>query len=156
MKLTSACKTTCLVAALLTSGTANAVDVDLSGTVIDSCILTLSTEGVLTSGASGTTLSSSNALGAPAILGVVATGGLPSVDFSAPTLSAQPGGYSGTPTVSMAYTSLGGASQSETTGASSYTSALLLDAVTVQGTVTDSSGFVAGDYTVTSIATCSQ
>jgi|TARA_R100000501_G_scaffold14680_1_gene26613 hypothetical protein len=133
-----------------------ATNVSLIGGILDSCILTLSTPGRLVADDSGMNMTSTAPLGAAAVLAVVATGGRPTVEFTAPTMSLSPGAYAGSPMVAVGYTSLGGANQTMTSGESSYRSNLLLDIVTIDGTITDANGFVAGDYAVSSVATCSQ
>ena len=59
-------------------------------------------------------------------------------------------------TKEMAFTSLGGAAQTWTAGASSYSANRLLDTVTIKARVANTAGFVTGSYTVTSTATCQQ
>jgi hypothetical protein len=72
-------------------------------------------------------------------------------------LSVKPGDYSGSPTVSLKYTSLGGANQAYTSSASQYTSNnILADTVTLNAKATDSSGFAAGNYRIQTTATCQQ
>ena len=84
--------------------------VQFDGLIIASCVLTVSTPGVLAANASsGTEVGSEQTGGVPAVLAVVATAGRPTISFTAPTMSVKPGGYSGTPTVALKYTSLGGA-----------------------------------------------
>lgn len=125
--------------------------VRFSGTVLNSCILAVSTPGVLTAqeGTQLTTL-------VPAILAVTAIGDSPSVAFTAPTLATSPSGYSRTPTVEMAYTSLSGANQDYTSGTSSYQGGILIDAYTINARATDDDGFPSGGYTIETTATCQQ
>lgn len=145
-------------AALVLAAAANAQTVvPFDGTVTASCILTLSKTGTLAMNTGGTELGSEQIGGASAVLGVAATGGAPTVLFTAPTMSVSPSGYAGTPTVSMKYSSVGGASQAYTSGASQYKSANpLADTVTIDAKAVDSSGFVAGTYRVQTTATCQQ
>ena len=132
--------------------------VQFDGTVVASCVLTVTTPGVLgVSASSGTEIGSEQPGGVAAVMTVVATAGAPTVSFTAPTLSVAPGDYAGTRTVSMKYSSTGGASQAYTSDASEYTSTNALnDVVTLNAKATDSSGFAAGTYRVQTTATCQQ
>lgn len=125
--------------------------VRFSGTVLNSCILALSTPGVLTS-QNGTQLTST----VPALLSVTAIGDSPRVSFTAPAMATKPTGYTRSPTVEMAYTSLSGANQAYTTGASSYRGGILIDVYTVNARATDNDGFPSGGYAIESTATCQQ
>lgn len=127
------------------------------GTVVQSCVLSLSTPGTLGTNANGTELGSEQTLGAAATMTVVATAGTPTLSFTAPTMSTRPPAYTGTPTVSIKYTSTGGANQAFTSGSSSYTSSNALgDTVTIDAKATDTAGFAAGSYRVQTTATCQQ
>ena len=132
--------------------------VQFDGLVIASCVLTVSTPGVLgVNSSSGTEIGSEQTGGVASVLAVVATAGRPTLSFTAPTLSVKPGAYSGTPTVSLKYTSLGGANQAYPSSASQYTSNnILADTVTLNAKATDSSGFAAGNYRIQTTATCQQ
>ena len=132
--------------------------VQFDGVVVESCVLSVSTPGVLgVSANSGTEIGSELPNGVAAVMSVVATAGTPTISFTAPTLSVKPAAYSGTPTVAMKYTSLGGANQAYTSNASQYTSTNpLTDTVTLNAKATDSSGFAAGSYRVQTTATCQQ
>jgi hypothetical protein len=132
--------------------------VQFDGLVIASCVLTVSTPGVLAANASsGTEVGSEQTGGVPAVLAVVATAGRPTISFTAPSMSVKPGAYSGTPSVSLKYTSLGGANQAYTSSASQYTSNnILADTITLNARATDSSGFAAGNYRIQTTATCQQ
>lgn len=93
--------------------------VPFNGTVVAACVLTVSTPGVLgVSASSGTEIGSELASGVAGVLSVVATAGAPTISFSAPTMSQRPTAYTGTPTVSLKYSSPGGANQAYTTGSS--------------------------------------
>jgi hypothetical protein len=131
--------------------------VNFQAIVVPSCILTVSTPGVMTMAASGTQIGSEEALGNAATLGIVATGGAPTISFTAPAMNTKPAAYSGTPTVSLKYSSPGGANQAYTTGSSQYTSTNPLgDSVTLNAKAVDLNGFVAGTYNVRTTATCQQ
>ena len=131
--------------------------VPFNGIIIASCILTVTTSGVLAMSTSGTEIGSEQTGGIPAVLGVVATGGAPTLLFTAPIMSIKPVTYVGTPTVSLKYSSTGGANQAYTTAASQYTSTNPLgDVVTLNAKAVDSSGFTAGSYRLQTTATCQQ
>lgn len=132
--------------------------VQFDGVVVQSCVLSVSTPGVLgVSAESGTMLSSELPDGVAAVLSVVATAGTPTILFAAPTMSAQPAAYTGTPVVQIKYSSPGGANQAYTSSSSQYTSTNpLTDSVTLNAKATDASGFAAGSYAVRTTATCQQ
>lgn len=146
--------------ALLAAATPASVEaqtvIPFTGIVLESCVLTVSTPGVLAMSSSGTELGSQASGGVAAVLGVVATGGAPTVKFTAPTMSVKPAAYAGSSAVSLAYTSTGGANQAYTTAASQYTASGTLDAVTLHAKAVDASGFAAGNYTLRTTATCEQ
>ena len=132
--------------------------VGFDGSVSPSCVLSITTPGALGVNLnSGTEISSEQAGGVAAVLSVAATAGTPTISFTAPTLSLKPGDYTGTPTISLKYTSPGGANQAYTTSASQFTSSNALgDTVTLHAKVTDPAGFTAGNYRVQTVATCQQ
>lgn len=132
--------------------------VQFDGLVIASCVLSVSTPGVLgVSTSSGTEIGSEQPSGVAAVMAVVATAGAPTISFTAPTMSVKPGAYSGSPTVALKYTSLGGANQAYTSSSSQYTSTNpLTDTITLNAKATDSSGFAAGSYRIQTTATCEQ
>jgi hypothetical protein len=132
--------------------------VPFNGTVVASCVLSVPTSGTLGVNVnSGTEIGSEQPGGQAAVLSIVATGGAPTISFSAPTLSIKPAAYAGTPTVSIRYTSPGGANRSYTSSSSQYTSTNVLgDTVTLNAKGEDSAGFAAGSYRIQTTATCSQ
>ena len=144
-----------LLTLAVTATPAQAVNVTLSASLTSSCTLTLTSAGTMTAASSGTQLSSETSGGSAATMNMVAVGTAPTVSFAAPDLSASPAGWSGSPTLEIRYTSTGGASQAYTSSASSHAETGLLDAFTVNGRVTNSSGFAAGTYTLRTVATCS-
>ena len=138
------------------AGSAGAQVINFPGVVVPVCVL-VPTAGVLALSASGTVLGSEETGGAAAALTVTSTGGATTVSFTAPTLAAKPAGYAGSPTVSLKYSSGGGAAQAYTSSSSQYTSTnALSDVVTLNAKAADSNGFVAGTYRVATTATCSQ
>lgn len=147
----------CAIAAtFLISGTAQANnDVTFTGSLISSCVLNLSTPGLLSASTDGTTLSSETSGGTSALLAVVAVGTAPTVSFGAPTLNAPAGAASGS-TTSIKWTTLSGKNQAFTSNTSSASGLSLIDAFTVNTRVQNSSGFASGNYTVRTTVTCQQ
>lgn len=131
-----------------------ATEVSLSGIVVNACILT-TTPGTLGPEGDGLTLSSAGVGGVPAILNVVATGGSPSLLFSAPTVTT-PVGFQGNASPSIAYTSGGGVLQPFTDTSSTRALGRLIDVVTVQGRIVTTEGLTSGAYTVRTTVTCQQ
>ena len=144
-----------LAPVMLIASPGKAANVTLSGTLTNSCILSLSVPGALAASSDGTTLTSETSGGLPATMALIALGGQPTVNFSAPAVSG-PSGSTGGATTQIRYTSLQGASQAYTSGASSRIGGALLDTFTIHGRVSNTSGFTAGTYTVTTVATCQQ
>lgn len=134
---------------------AQAADVRLRGSLISSCILSLSTEGRLSIASDPTVFGSEETGGTPATMTVVAVGVAPSVNFTAPSVDG-PSGFSANAQVAIRYTSLGGSNQAYTSSASSSSAVRLLDTFTINGRVVSSDGFQAGNYTVRTTATCQQ
>jgi hypothetical protein len=132
---------------------AQAQTVSMSGLVINLCVLSLTTPGTLVSAPTGITLSTAEIGGIPALLTVVAAGTNPTITFSAPTVV---GPSASTSTVEFAYSSLGGANRPFTSTGYVAPLAQLLDAITINGRVTNANGFGAGTYTVSATATCAQ
>ena len=131
--------------------------VAFDGIVVPLCILTVSTSGVLALSTTGTELASEQTGGVAGVLEVVATGGAPTILFSAPTMSIKPVTYVGTPIVSLKYTSTGGATQAYTTASSQHSSTNPLgDTITLNAKAVDSTGFSAGNYRLQTTATCQQ
>lgn len=95
-------------ACLALPAAAGAAPVTLGATIVNSCILTLSTPGVLALSTDGTELSSSDAGGVKAVLAVVSTGSAPTISFTAPTLTGPSASTSGA-SKTLAYSSPGGA-----------------------------------------------
>jgi len=127
--------------------------ITLGGTVINVCVLTLSTPGVVTVSPSGTELSTSETGGTPATLTVVATGTNPTITFSSVGMTGPSAGGS---TAELAYSSVGGASSGYSSSGYVYSVSQLIDTVTINGRATNASGFLSGVYSLTSTATCSQ
>lgn len=131
--------------------------VTFDGSVVASCVLAVSTPGVLAANANGTEVGSEQTLGAAAVVSVTATAGTPSLTVGAPSLSSKPAAYAGTPSLSVKYTSTGGANQGYTSGSSNYTSnSATGDTITLHAKATDAAGFAAGAYQIQTTVTCSQ
>lgn len=144
-----------LAIAATSVGTAKAADVVFTGSLINSCVLNVSTPGVLGPSSDGQTLSSETGTGVAAIMAVVAVGSSPTLSFSAPTLQT-PAGFSGSATTAIRYQAISGHTQAYTTGASSMTGGSLLDTITINSRVQNAGGFASGLYTVRTTVTCQQ
>lgn len=129
--------------------------VTFAGVVVNQCVLTLTTPGVLGLSSTGTSLSSDETGGAVASLTVVATGTNPTLSFGSPTLTGPTASIAGA-TKEIGYSSPGGASQAYTTSASNYVMNRLLDVIAIKGRATNSNGFVSGTYSLGSTVTCQQ
>ena len=142
----------------LAAAPAAAVPVTMNGLVIPSCILTVSTGGALgVSTDSGRQLGSEEVGGIPATIAVVATGGTPTLTVSAPTMSQRPSAYTGSPVVSVRYTSVGGANHAYSSSSSSFVSGSALgDTLTINMKAADNNGFAAGSYQLQTNVTCQQ
>ena len=138
------------------SAPAAAAEVNLGATLVNSCVLTLNSSGVMTPTSSGTRIGSDESGGGAATLGVIAIGAFPTISFGAPAMTTYPAGWTGTPTTEVSYTSSGGANQAFTSGSSSASLSALTDSFTIHGRVTSSTGFAAGSYNLRTVATCSQ
>ena len=143
------------VPAIVIAAPAAAADVVFTGALVNSCILNVSTPGVLGPSSDGQTLSSETGTGVAAILAVIAVGSAPTLSFTAPALTT-PAGFSGTATTAIRYQSLSGRTQAYTTGASTMTGGTLLDTVTINSRVQSPTGFASGLYTVRTVVTCQQ
>lgn len=139
----------------LAAAPASAATVSFSGVVANLCVLTLTTPGLMGVSADGTLLSSREAGGLKAVMAVVATGTNPQISFTAPQLTG-PGASTAGATTLLGYTSLGGGNHPLSAGASTYTANRLLDTITIDGAALSSSGFVTGNYTLSSTVTCQQ
>ncbi|MEO8141993.1 MAG: hypothetical protein ABI617_04985 [Sphingomicrobium sp.] len=143
----------CLLFAAIPAAAAN---VNLQANLINSCVLSLSSNGTMTANTAGTQIGSENASGSAASLGLVAIGSLPTVTYAAPSLSTSPAGWTASHTDSIRYTSNRGANQAYTSSQSSVTAGGLTETFTVHGKVDSANGFDAGNYTLTTVVTCSQ
>lgn len=141
-----------LPALLLGATDAQAQTINLIGTVVNLCVLTVATPGSLAIAANGLQLATTNG-GVPASLTVIATGTNPTVTFSSPALV---GPSSSGATTEVAYSSTGGASHSYDSSGYVYAMNRLLDTITINGRASNSSGFRSGVYTISATATCSQ
>lgn len=135
---------------------AAAANVNLQASLVNSCVLSINSNGTMTANAAGTQIGSENGGGSAASLGLVAIGTLPTVTFAAPSLSASPAGWTASHTDAIRYTSNRGASQGYTASQSSVTAGGLTETFTVHGKIDSTAGFDAGNYTLTTVVTCSQ
>lgn len=152
-RLTLSC---CLLTAASIAAPAMAANVNLQANLVNSCTLTLSSNGTMTANSGGTQIGSENPSGGAASLGLVAIGSLPTISFAAPSLTTSPSGWSATHTNAIRYTSNRGANQAYTASQSSVTAGGLTETFTVHGKVDSTAGFDAGNYTLTTVVTCSQ
>lgn len=134
---------------------ADAQPVNITGNLLNSCVLSISSNGVLAAAADGTTISSTAPGGQPGTVSLVAIGLTPRVRFTAPALET-PAGFAGTPITMIRYTSLRGAQQDWTATASMATAGALLDTFSVHGRVENAAGFASGRYNVQTVVTCEQ
>ncbi len=134
---------------------ADAGTVNFAGTVVNTCVINLTTPGALGMATSGTQLSSANTGGLAASLSVVSTGTAPTLLFGAPQLSGPAASISGA-TKMMGYTSAGGANQALTSGTSTYVMTRLIDTLTVSAQADNANGFASGVYGIASTVTCQQ
>ncbi len=141
---------------LLVIAPTGAANVNLQANLVNSCVLSLGSNGALTASAAGTQLGSENAGGSAATLTLVGIGTLPTISFAAPSLTTSPSGWSESHTQAIRYTSTRGANQAYTAAQSSVTAGGLTDTFTIHGKVDSSAGFAAGNYTLTTVVTCSQ
>lgn len=140
---------------LMNQAPAQADTINFTGTVVNLCVLNVTTPGVLGLANSGTTLSSDGTGGVAATLTVTATGSNPTLTFGAPSLTG-PGASTTGATKQIAYTSPGGANQAFTSGTSAYAMSRLLDTLTIKGQATNANGFVSGSYGIAATVTCQQ
>ncbi|NIJ07279.1 hypothetical protein FHS31_000875 [Sphingomonas vulcanisoli] len=146
-----------LLPALILScpASADAGTVNFAGTVVNTCVINLTTPGALGMATTGTQLSSDNTGGLAASVTVVATGTAPTLQFGAPQLTGPAGSIAGA-TKMIGYTSNGGANQPLTSGTSIYAMTRLLDTLTVKAEADNSSGFATGVYGIAATVTCQQ
>lgn len=145
-----------IAAAPLAVSPAQAGDVIFTGALVNSCVLNVTTPGVLGAATDGSSLSSETGTGVAAVMAVVAVGAAPTLSFTAPTLTKPAGATGGTQTAAIRFQALSGATQAYTSAASSMTGGPLLDTVTVNSRVTSTNGFASGTYTVRTTVTCQQ
>lgn len=141
--------------AVLAGANASAATVSLSGLVVNSCVLTVPTPGLLVADAAGTTLRSDTGAGARAAsLTIAAIGAAPTLTFAAPQASSPSGA---TPdAVQYSYSAAGsGASRGfAATGATAASN--LIDTFTINGKIDRAAGFPSGTYSMTITVTCGQ
>lgn len=134
---------------------AKAAVVTFTGTVLNSCVLSVTTPGLLTTSNAGTTLGSEEAGGVNAIMSVIATGSTPTITFAAPTLTG-PSASTADATKEVGFNAQSGTSQGYAPSPLSYPLSRLTDTVTVKGRVTNPNGFVSGTYGLSMVVTCQQ
>lgn len=135
---------------------AGAADVTFSGTLNGTCILSLNTPGVLGMNAGGAL---SSEAGAPALLGILSVGSN-ELSFEPPVWEETPALYApGTELLEVAYSGLAGLGLANQTFTDSLTTrnigTLPLSLLTMHARASNSTGFVAGDYELKVVVTCS-
>lgn len=140
--------------ALLTPTQLIAETVTFSTTTAASCTITLSTAGSLALSGDGTELGSEQPGGGAATLALLAVGTNPTVRFSTPNLSAPAADSGSVPQIK--YTSTGGANQSYTSVETTSSPGTLVDTYSVDAKVTNTAGFQAGTYSLSTEVTCEQ
>lgn len=141
--------------ATIPPASAQAGTVTFTGIVANTCVLNVTTPGLLGASSDGTTLSSETTGGVAAVLAVISTGSAPTMVFTAPTLNG-PTGWSGTPVVSIRMNALSGATQAYTSSGFSAQLSQLLDTLTINAKAVNARGFASGTYTLASTVTCQQ
>ncbi len=140
------------IAGLVAAGTAHAEQIKFSGTVEVGCSLQVQ-DGLLAINRTYSRLATDQAGGSPARLTVTAVGGTAHVAFSAPQWGTTAPSRSLPPTIQ--FTSNRGASQSYTEQATSPVAVGSSgDVFTIHARADNPFGFPAGDYEITTIATC--
>lgn len=134
---------------------AEAATVSLSGLVVNSCILTVPTPGLLVADAAATTLRSDTGAGArAATLTVAAIGAAPTLTFAAPQSSSPSGA---TPdSVQYSYSAAGSGASRGFASTGSTASSNLIDTFTINGKIDRAAGFPSGTYGMTVEVTCGQ
>lgn len=134
---------------------AQAATVSLSGVVVNSCVLSVPTTGLLVIDTNGTTLRSDTGVGARAAsLTVVAVGASPTLTFAAPQATAPLGA---TPdTVQYSYSASGSGANRAFASTGSTAPSNLIDTFTINGRMDRVAGFPSGTYGMTVEVTCGQ
>lgn len=137
------------------AGAAQAATVSLAGVVLNSCILTLPTTGLMVADSTATTLRSDTGTGARAAsLTVAALGASPTLSFAVPQFSS-PSGVTAD-SVEYSYTAAGSGASRGYAATASTASSNLIDSFTINGKVTRAAGFPTGTYGMTIEVTCGQ
>ena len=144
---------------LLSVAPASAVDVTFTGTLLSTCVLALSTPGLLALNTDGNELGSENLGGLPAVVTILSVGNH-TVTVDAPTRTAAPGGYNATgESIAVSYFGAGGLSVINQAYTSSQTTfpvtTIPLTLLTMNNRIQNTNGFVAGAYATRTIVTCS-
>lgn len=143
----------------LAAGSANAENVDFTGTLTSACTLAVPTPGLLALSTDGTVLGSEEVGGLAATATVLSIGSS-TVTVGAPSVVASPAGYDDTnEAVEVKYVGQGGLSlvdQSYSSGQTQFaTGTIPLSNLVLNAKVTNTDSFDAGDYTVRTVLTCS-
>ncbi|QPH53139.1 hypothetical protein [Pontivivens ytuae] len=144
-------------AGVLMAGAAQAENVDFNSTLLNTCLISVSTPGTLGVSGDGTTLGSESG-GVAATLSVTSTGSN-TISISAPALQQAPGSYDPSgEVVAISYTGVSGLSsvnQAYTSSATSFGVGVVASSSLVfNAQVTNANGFPAGDYELRTVVTC--
>lgn len=141
--------------ALGAAPTVQAATVSLSGLVVNSCVLTVPTTGLLVADATGTTLRSDAGTGARAAsLTIVGVGSAPTLTFASPQATSPSGATPDSVQFSYAAAGSGASRGFAATGATA--SSNLIDTFTINGKIDRAAGFPSGTYGMTITVTCGQ
>ena len=136
------------LAALVLAMPAGATEINFDGSVDNTCTIKGKKDGTLGLSGDGRTLSSELGSAVAGEVDVFATGANRLI-FSAPTLTQQPAGYSGSPTLEIKVGS-GSFSSAEQEQPVAYPGTTLA----VNARASDDVPFLAGDYRVTTVVSC--
>jgi len=136
-----------------------AANVTFTGSVGNTCTLTIPTFGILKLSADGTYMASDVVGGTSAVVAVVSIGAN-KITVDAPTLTDYADDYSTTnQTLEVQYsgaTGLSGVSHAYTSASSSFNVGIIpISALTINNKITNPDGFAQGDYETTTVVTCS-
>lgn len=141
-----------LSALFLACTPAAATDVEFSGTVSNTCGLTVSTAGTLGLAADGKTLGSAVGTGNAAVVGIVSIG-VNTITVDAPLLTESPVTYDpGPQTLEVSYS--GPASQVYTAAQTNFEIGITTEDLTIENRVRNTLGFDQGAYKTKTVVTC--
>ena len=143
-----------LVAGICPAMASAQTTVTLTGNVLNTCLLTVTTPGTMALSLDRQSLGSEEVGGIPATMTVAATGTSPTLTFAEASLDA-PAGYTATAN-ELRYSSLSSPTPTAYQSTPDPSSATLIDTFTINGRTTSTTGYPAGSYTLQTVVTCSQ